>query len=148
MSQDKKRFLKSLDTLIKVEDSKVKGVQKEIAEITGKLRTLNTQLRVIDENIAKEYNFIASGEFCHNDLAVFIGNMNDKKKKIMTEKDVLDAKLLKIHAELMEYVRSQKSYESIYNKTKKEQLEEIDKNERVLLDDVIQMRYIQKNRRS
>ncbi len=147
MSQDKKRLLKSLETLIKVEDSKIQGVQQEISEITGKLNTLNEQIRDIDESIKKEYKFIASGEFCHHDLALFIENMNAKKKKIMKEKNVLDTQWIKINEELMDYVRNQKAYESIHTKSKREQQEEREKNEQILLDDLIQIRHIQKNMR-
>ncbi|PIZ33177.1 MAG: hypothetical protein COY39_03430 [Alphaproteobacteria bacterium CG_4_10_14_0_8_um_filter_37_21] len=145
MAQDKIRFLKSLDTLIKVEDSKVQGVQQEIAEITGKLNALNAQVLDIDDQIKKEYNFIASGEFLHNDLALFIGNMNAKKKKIMKEKNILEEKWGQVHDMLMDFVRNQKAYESMHNKTKKEQQEKLEKNDQILLDDLIQIRHIQKN---
>lgn len=148
MSLDKKRFLKSLNTLIKVEDAKVQGFQKQIAEIVDELTILNDQINSIDQTIEKELRFIASGEFVHNNFAIFKESINAQKKKIMHKKEILDAQWLKIHDELMTHVRSQKAYESIQTKTKIEQQELAEKDERKVRDDLMQIRYIQKNMRN
>lgn len=146
MSLDKKRFLKSLNTLIKVEDSNVQGLQKQIAEITEELTLLDDQINSIDSAVEKERTFIASAKFVHNNFAIFKACMDAKKKIILQKKEVLDAQWLKIHNQLMTHVHSQKAYESIQSKTKIAQQDALEKDEQNLLDDLMQIRYIQKIR--
>ncbi|MDP2194044.1 MAG: hypothetical protein Q8K36_05920 [Alphaproteobacteria bacterium] len=140
MIADQKRLLKTLTTLIKVEDTAIRDLKNKMSLLSNQIDELETELATMKERIHQEKTFMKSDLIFHDDLARYLRHADDRKQKILSQKIKLEEEWQKYYDQLIEHAKSQKSYESVHLQTKKDIQEMQDLKDRNALDDLILMR--------
>lgn len=134
-----KKIIKSLSTLIKIEKGHITDLQPRLSDLNQQLFEIDQKIESLDASIEREKNFIKT-EIMSVDFINFFNrielekrNLNARKEDILIEYDAL-------HEQMMDHVKSEKSYQIISDRLIKQEKFNLEKHETEIIDDIIQMR--------
>ncbi|MBP9752394.1 MAG: hypothetical protein KBD31_01090 [Proteobacteria bacterium] len=134
-----KQLLKSLKTLIKVEKAKISELQPTLHDLSNKIAEIEQQITILNETLIREKNFL-NDQILSIDFINFFNRIEMEKKNLLIEKEILLEEYNILHDEMMEYVKIEKSYETISNRLKSTLEYEKEKKEFDTIEDLILMR--------
>lgn len=136
--------LKKFETLIKIEDTHIKALQKEMSNLSTQIETLNLAILKIEKAIFKEQEFTNN----HPEVSyiIFVNHMKTQKNEHKNTCTFLEEKLENLRKDLIRHFEKQKSFEKIIDTKNREIEHAIHKKTQTQLDEFAKIAHITKHK--
>ena len=141
-----KKFIKSLSTLIKVEKGHIADLQPRLSDLNQQLFDIDKKIESLNESVEREKKFMKN-EVMNIDFISFFSRIELEKKKLNDRKEEILIEYDALHDQMMDHVKSEKSYQIINDRLIEEEKFNLEKHETEIIDDIIQMRNLNNQNR-